>query len=360
VRREQSQDPTAMTSSPSVPVPAPEQTVGVSLVRSIVQEFERTGRDAKRLLAAANVDPAILEDAHARLDPSRYRELQRLALKASGDAAFGLSMGEHASLGAFGIVGHMVMHCRSLRQALDLCSRYYRLVADAEAPWLIETHGEAELVYEYLRSTDPDCNRMRAEFGLTRLLLTARALVNQPVAVHRAEFEHAAPAHAARYTKFFGRDVRFGRPRTVLVFPSTLLDVHLLHHDESVLAALRAQADRMLAELGEPGSFARKLRRAVASSFTAGQPTAEEMARQLGVSGRTLRRMLKNEGHSVKSVVADATRDVAFALLADPAVTIQDAAHRLGFSEPSAFHRAFKRWTGLTPVEWRVRRTERR
>src|SRR4051794_29795640 len=120
-----------MNVSTAWPAVAVEQSVGISLVRSIVQEFERTGRDAQGLLLSAGIESTILDDAHARLDLRRYRELQRRALAESGDAAFGLSMGEHASLGAFGILGHMVMHCRSLREALDLCERYYQLVADA-------------------------------------------------------------------------------------------------------------------------------------------------------------------------------------------------------------------------------------
>ncbi|HVU04346.1 MAG TPA: AraC family transcriptional regulator [Polyangiaceae bacterium] len=339
--------------------PSLDASVGVSLVRSIVQEFERTGLDAERLLSDASVPASILDDPYARLDLARYRDLQRLALAKSGDPAFGLSMGEHASLGAFGIVGHMVMHCRSLRQALDLCARYYLLVADADAPRYSERNGEVTLAYEYLRGTDEACNRMRAEFGLTRLVLTARTLLNQDIVVRRATFEHPAPEYAARYVRTFGPDVRFGEPRTTLVFPGAVLDTRLLHHDEGVLSALRDQADRMLAELGEPGTFARKLRRAVQASLPGVPPDGEALARKLGVSGRSLRRLLRQEGHTVQSVVAEALRDAAFSLLADPAVTIQDAAHRLGFSEPSAFHRAFKRWTGITPAEWRKKQDAR-
>lgn len=335
------------------PSSLPEQSVGISLVRSIVHEFERTGRDATRLLESAHVEGSLLDDPHSRLDLSRYRELQRLALTMSQDPAFGLTMGEHASLASFGIVGHMVMHCRSLRDALLLSARYYQLVADADAPSFVERNGEAELVYEYLRSTDAACNRMRAEFGLTRLVLTARALLNQEIPILRATFEHDAPEYVERYGRLFGKLVRFGQPRTALAFPAALLDVRLPHHDESVLFTLRAQADRMLAELALPGSFTRRLRRTVVSSFTDVPPKAEHLARQLGMSNRSLRRMLKSEGQTVHAVVAEAMRDIACTLLADPEITIQQAAARLGFSEPSAFHRAFKRWTGVTPAEWR-------
>jgi AraC-like DNA-binding protein len=340
-----------MTPTPSPP-PA-EQSVGVSLVRSIVQELERTGRGADGVLAAARVPRALLDDAHGRLDVARYRELQRLALLESGDPAFGLSMGEHASLAAFGIVGHMVLHCQSLREALELCARYYRLVADADAPWFVERGGDAVLYYEFLRSTDPACNRMRAEFGMTRLVLTARALLNQEVTIRRAEFEHAEPPYRRRYDQSFGSDVRFGQPRTALVFPAALLDIRLLHHDAGVLAALRVQADRMLTEVTDPPSVARRLRRVVTSSLPDVPPKAEQLAKKLGISGRSLRRLLKSEGQTLQAVIAEATRDAACSLLADPSMTIQEAAHRLGFSEPSAFHRAFKRWTGMTPVEWR-------
>lgn len=347
-----------MTTAPAHRSLETDRTLGISLVRAIVHEFGRTGRDPMGLLDAVGIDRRILDDPYARLDVHRYRALQRLALERSEDPAFGLTMGEHASLASFGLVGHMVMHCRTLRDGLDLCVRYYKLVADADAPRLDQKGDRAELVYEFLRSSDPLCNRMRAEFGLTRLVLTARALVGPGVGIDEATFEHPQPDYVEHYRNIFGDVVRFESERTSLTFPMSLLDAPLVHHDESILRVLRLQADQMLAELENKEGLAVKIRRAVVSTFPDEPATPERLARTLGMTGRSLRRRLHQEGHTFQEVVADAMRDIACTMLRNPSTTIQETAYRLGFSESSAFHRAFKRWTGMTPAEWRRSRPE--
>jgi AraC-like DNA-binding protein len=344
-----------MASAPGFGASNVPQSVGISLVRAIVHEFERTGRDAIELLDDARIERQLLDDPWARLDLERYRVLQRLALDRSEDPAFGLTLGEHASLASFGLVGHMVSHCRSIREALDLCSAYYKLVADADAPRLTVTGNRAQLTYEFLRSSDPMCNRMRAEFGLTRLLHTARALLGTAVEADEVCFEHAEPAYIAAYRKLFGRAARFGQRRTSLTFPAPVLDVRLVHHDENVLRVLRDQANQMLSALECKEGVAQKVRRALISS--PGEPaTAEALARRIGISPRSLRRQLRLEGQSLQQVVSGAMCDVACSMLRDSGKTLQETAYRLGFSEPSAFHRAFKRWTGMTPLEWRKSR----
>jgi AraC-like DNA-binding protein len=326
--------------------------VGISLVRAIVHEFERTGRDAVRLLEDAGIEREVLDDPWARLDHERYGRLQRLAIERSRDPAFGLTLGQHASLASFGLVGHMVSHCRTIRHVLEICTSYYMLAADADAPRLAVTGDRAELTYEFLRGTDPTCNRMRAEFGLTRLVLTARTLLGSAVTVDAAGFEHDEPPYAAAYRPIFGDAVRFGQRRTTLVFPARILDVRLVHHDDSVLGALRARADEMLLALQQGEPLAAKVRRVLVTR-PGEVTTIEGVARRLGKTPRGLRRQLQQEGSTFQEVASAAMRDVACRLLRDSERTIQDTAYQLGFSEPSAFHRAFKRWTGMTPLEWR-------
>ena len=329
-------------------------TVGISLVRAVVQEFERTSRDVDALFTRAGIDRSILDDPYARLDADRYYRLHRAALDLSGDVALGLHMAEFASVGSFSLVGHMAAHCRTIREVFDLYRRYYRIVADVSPPHLIEEGERAQIVYEFLRSPDLECNRLRAEFGLVRLHLIATALVGSTAVIGEAWFEHAAPAYVDEYVRLFGKAVlRFESPCTGFIIERKVLDARIIHHDENVLRVLKAQADQWLEQLESRGGVAGKVRRAIVNGFPSIPLETEGLAKHLGLSGRTLRRQLAHEGYTFQKVVGQAMGEIACAMLSLPSMTIQETAYRLGFSEPSAFHRAFRRWTGMTPTEWR-------
>jgi AraC-like DNA-binding protein len=331
----------------------PAGTVGVSLVRAIVHEIDRTGGGAREILAEARIEETLLDQPYARLDTETYAELQRLALERTGNPALGLTMGRHASLASFGLVGHMATHCRTLRDAFHLWMRYYELAASVQPPRLVEEGDRGHLVYEFLRSSDPRCQRLRAEFGMTCLLVAVRALAGAELYPDEVWFEHEEPPYAEEYRRIFGDHVAFERPHTGFTFPRALLDTRLVHHDENVLRILQEQADRVLAELRDQGGVAGKVRRALVSGFPDDGFTVEAVARRVGMSARGLRRKLQQDGHTFQEILREAMGELSCRLLADPKTTIHEVAYRLGFSEPSAFHRAFKRWTGMTPREWR-------
>jgi AraC-like DNA-binding protein len=329
-------------------------TVGISLVRAVVQEFERTSKDLDALFLRSGIDRSILDDPYARLDADRYYRLHRAALDLSGDPALGLHMAEHASVGSFSLVGHMAAHCRTIREVLDIYLRYYKIVADVSPPHLIEEGDRAQIVYEFLRAPDLECNRLRGEFGLVRLHLIALALIGSTAAIGEAWFEHPAPAYRDEYTRLFGQAaLRFDSPCTGFIIDRKILDTRIIHHDENVLRVLKAQADQWLEQLESRGGVAGKVRRAIVNGYPDIPLETEKLAKQLGMSGRTLRRQLQHEGYTFQKVVGQAMGEIACTLLRLPSMTIQQAAYRLGFSEPSAFHRAFKRWTGMTPTQWR-------
>ncbi|MET0591186.1 MAG: AraC family transcriptional regulator, partial [Polyangiaceae bacterium] len=274
-------------------------TVGISLVRAVVQEFERTGCDIDALSQRAGFDRSMLDDPYARLDSDRYYRLHRAALDLSGDPALGLHMAEHASVGSFSLVGHMAAHCRTIREVLDIYLRYYKIVADVSPPHLIEEGDRAQILYEFIRTPDVECNRLRGEFGLVRLYLIAVTLVGSTAAIGEAWFEHGAPPYLDEYDRIFGQGVvRFDKPCTGFIIDRKILDARIIHHDENVLRVLKAQADQWLEQLESRGGVAGKLRRAIVNGYPDVPLETEAMAKHLGSSGRTLRRQLHSEGYT--------------------------------------------------------------
>ena len=327
-------------------------TVAISLARAVVDELERQGHDGVAALAQAGCDPRLLDDPAARVSGTIYDRVHQRALEVSGDPAFGLHMGEHASVAAFSVLGHMATHGRTIRHVLDALFRYYRLVADIAPPHLIEEGDRARIVYEYLRSDDPRCNRVRAEFGLVRMLVIARAFLGPAALPDEAWFEHPQPddpQYAAEYTRIFRGRERFGRPQTAVLVPRAMLDVPQTYHDETLFGLMRSQAEILLRRLGEQATVAEKIQHLIVHQYSGTRPRADAVARQLGISSRTLRRHLHDQGMTFAGVVDEAMAELAKRMLREPGTSIQQAAYRLGFSDPSSFHRAFKRWTGETP-----------
>jgi AraC-like DNA-binding protein len=339
-------------------------TVGVSLVRALVEEVCRRGHDGRALLVAAGISPTIVEDPEARIEGGPYDLLQELALSTTGDPALGLHMGENASVSAFNLAGQIASQSVTIRDALDALLTYYRLVADTSAPRLVEDGDLAHIVFEIVRSPNPLCNRLRQEFGVTRTEAIGLAFFRGRPLRRDLEvwFEHARPPYAAEYTRIFGGRERFDRPHAGFVIPrgflDELLDARQVHHDVRLSRLLKSQADDWLARLDANEGFAGKIRRMIVQSFPdLPPPQLDGAAQRLGISGRVLKRRLQQEGQSFKLVVGAAMHELACAMLAKPHVTVKETAHRLGFSEPSAFQRAFKRWTGVTPKEWRRSRS---
>jgi len=132
-------------------------------------------------------------------------------------------------------------------------------------------------------------------------------------------------------------------------------DRPLLFADAQVFAALKKQAEAELQDVAESCSFAERVRQLIVTRYADSEPNMQSIARRLGLSPRSLRRKLEAEGTGFGAVSDDALAQVARDILNEPHTTVQEAAYRMGFSEASSFHRAFKRWTGMTPSAYRAR-----
>lgn len=163
--------------------------------------------------------------------------------------------------------------------------------------------------------------------------------------------EHPAPSYAEQYREVFGCPVLFDRPRNGLLFPRAALDVPQLHADETVCAVFSEAAERLL-EARTRESMSERVRTLLRWESDLANVDVARIARHIGITPRAVRRRLGAEGMPLSSLIDEARCHVACRELRRSDTTIKETAELLGFSEPSAFHRAFKRWTGRTPAEF--------
>jgi len=330
-------------------------SVSVTLVRGLIEALKHTDADADALIAAAGIDAALLEDVTARIDEAQYDRLHELALDATDDPALGLHLAERGRLGAFHLIGFLAEHCRTIRDALGVLSRYRRLLSDAPPPVLAE-EGDAAILTLHFVEGSARGNRLRAEFGVTAVVRIGQATLGLTEAPLRVEFCHHAPPYADEYTRILQCPVEFGRDAHRIHLRRAILDQPQIHANRDLFHLLESRAASDLASLESTRPLSVRARAVIVEHYDGTRPAMEEVARRLGISERSLRRRLHDEGKSFADVVDDALAELARHLLHDPSLTIQEVADRLGFSEPSAFHRAFKRWTGLTPGQVRGER----
>jgi AraC-like DNA-binding protein len=330
-------------------------SVSVLLVRALVQAVELAGVRREDLFREAEFDASCLSDPDARVGLEEYDRLQALALDRTFDPALGLHMGEQVSLAAFDVVGHLVAHARTMRDGIDVFLRFHRILSDCADSKLVEKGQWATLEYEFPK-TSPRLNRLRAEFGTTVLLAMGRHYVGRDKLAKSVYFEHEPPEYVSEYERIFGGTARFGHTFTGIEFDASLLDREQLHKNEELSQVLETEAQRKIVRLARGVGHGERLKEYLVSHAGAERPDMDTVARQLGMSARSLRRRLTEEGLSYGALVEEALAIVAKRLLDDPRRTIHETAYTMGFSDPSAFHRAFKRWTGMTPRQYRSAR----
>jgi AraC-like DNA-binding protein len=334
---------------------APAMSVSTVLVRVLVAAVERAGVPSADLLVAAKVDRERLADAGGRFDLREFARLQVRAMDLTGDEALGLHIAEQTTEGSFDLMAHVVAHAPTLREALGLCSQFHNILIDDSRLSVRETAETATLTCEFARSVERS-DRMLAEFIVAGLHRLVQTFAGPRVAPQMASFEHELPAHHPEYTRLFGGAERFAQRTTALAFDRALLDRAHLHQHPELYSMLRAEAERALKRVTLGLRPSEQLRQYLLARPASRIPDMATAARDLRVSERSLRRQLASENTSYRELVRATLEASARHMLRDPARSIKETAAALGFVDARTFHRAFKRWTGMTPMEYRQTR----
>ncbi|MDB4988219.1 MAG: virS 15 [Myxococcaceae bacterium] len=328
--------------------------VSVLFVRGILAELSSRGHTTAEVVRGVGISPDVLCDLRARIPCGDLERLIARAVLLSGDPGLGLTLGEKAPESMLQILGYLLLSCRTLRDAFAALERYAALTVDGAGWRLTELGDSATFAYECPLTRGVGA-RFTSEFVLAMGVRIARHFIPQTeMHVEQVLFRHEAPAYEARYQRVFSAPVRFEQADDALVFPRHFLDVQQFHADDVTNWALRDTADRVLETLERPSSLSERIRGILRSDAMLAALEVDQLARSIGLTRRALRRRLAAEGTSLTSLVDEARCRLACEELRRDG-SVRTISERMGYSEPSAFYRAFRRWTGQTPSEF-VRR----
>ncbi|MBC2877330.1 MULTISPECIES: AraC family transcriptional regulator [Streptomyces] len=338
------------------PLTADEPTIGAHFVRAALAGAVRLGHDPVPLLQTARIPPLLPGDDRARVTPEQFTRLVRAVRRTTRDEFLALGTAPSRP-GTFAMMCHACVGCPDLGTAVDRAARFYGLFPGG--PALALELGAEETVFALRNDLHrlPE-GRFLAECALVVWHRLASWLIGRRIALSWAEFAYPAPPYAAEYGRMFGCPVRFGARRTGVGLARHWLSAPLLRDEAGLTDLLRRAPADLLLRRDYGTTVTEQVRRALAGALREDRrpvrlPEATETAARLAVSPATLRRRLAAEGTSYRRVKDQVRRDAALASLAAGREPTTELAARLGFSEPTAFHRAFHRWTGTTPGAYR-------
>ncbi len=312
------------------------------------------GYDRGALLAAWGGDPAVLDDPDARVPLA-----QHLALWAAlSREPRGLEIGERLGVSGMGVVGYAMQHGATVRHALEWLERYRRVVHPEVVPTLAERAAPAGRVMLFSRPVPPPFAQLKEPVyaQAAAILSVMRSLAGRDTRVRFVAYPLPRPADPGRHERHFAAPVTWGTPVLEVAFDAGLLARPLQRSDPALFGYLAAKADALLAALPRERSAADQVRHEIGTLLAEGEPRLATVASRLAVSERTLHRRLAAAGSTFATLLEEVRRERAQLLLGDRGLSCSEVGFLLGYAEPAAFFRAFKRWTGETPQTWRAAR----
>ncbi len=331
------------------------RTITVHQVRALLSGVQRQGVDTVPLLQRAQIPPLLLGDERARVTPAQFVRLFRELYEVTGDEFLGLSVAPSRP-GTFAMMCHTALGSRDLGAAIERGVTFYGLFPGGPDLALEHEGFGGEAVFVVRNDFASEEQRFLAECVVIIWHRLCSWLIGRRIPLEWASFASPPPAYKDEFPELFGCPVHFGAGRTGAGFAAHYLAAPLVR-DESELAQMLRRAPFELLSRREYGTtVAEQVRRALVRALgdSPRLPALGEIAARLAVSPATLRRRLAAENTSYKDLKDTVRRDAAIAGLAEGSEPIAELAARLGFSEDTAFHRAFRRWTGTTPGAYRL------
>jgi len=326
-------------------------TIAICFVAAALESVRARGLNADEMLAKVGLSPTLLQVPQARVSAKHYGALWRTIALALDDEFFGQDS-RRMKAGSFAMLCHSVVNCKTLGQALDRSLRFYGLILDDFSGTLMRDAQEARIVL-HERVAGASQRVFAHELLLMLLYGVSCWLVGRRIPILRTEFSYPEPAHSAEYRVMYCAELSFNRPNTVIAFETSYLDLPVVQNERSIKEFLRTAPESILVKYKNGSSLSSRVRRRLRQFLPGEVPDFEGLADELNMTPATMRRRLHDEGESYQSIKDQLRRDLAISYLSHSSRSVMDIALELGFSERSAFHRAFRKWTGASPGEFR-------
>jgi AraC-like DNA-binding protein len=326
------------------------KTTLCSWVKAICRALDAAGCDSAALLEEAGLEAKSLDDPTARCPVAYSLRLWKIAMAATGDPAFGLKVASHIKPTSFHGMSYGMSASSTLKEAFQRAQRYCHIASDA-VDYEFYLRGSSEYHFIIAPATDLDDAPIDAIVGL--YVRMCRSMLGREYSPLRIEFRRSQPARIDDFVSLLRAPLLFDAPQTRLVFDRESLERPLEGGNPELARHNDAIALQYLSQL-ERDNIQVRVREVLTQRLSRGGLSQEDIAEILNMSARTLQRKLGDRGTTYKEILDDTRRALALAYLSAPRHSVSDVTYLLGFSAGSCFTRAFRRWTGQSPSDWRA------
>ncbi|MGH7848150.1 MAG: AraC-like transcriptional regulator QhpR, partial [Candidatus Binatia bacterium] len=328
--------------------------ISVAATTGLLETIAATGRNPDPILREVGLERSAFRNADGFIASSTFARLLEEAARATADDCFGLHFGERYNPKNIGPLAYVVLNSPTLAAAIENAERYLHIHNEA-ANLSFRIEGPQAHLRFLLAGLGIEPARQHNEYSMAVALNTLRTMAGSQWTPREVQFAHAPPLHTSEHLRVFGAPVSFSCATNALVVEREFVERQVPAADQRLYGILKQQVERILNEMSREDDLLASVRKAVSELMRDGHPKLAQVAKKLAMSPRTVERRLKEHGVVFKTLVDDTRRRFAVSYLRERKHTLTEIAFLLGYSEVSAFNRAFKRWTGITPLEYRRR-----
>lgn len=334
---------------------SPSHTVPIQFVRRALLTAQHRRMDVSELLRDAGISQDLAENSRTRVTTEQAARITRRLWQLTDDELFGLGP-QPVPRGTFRLVFMALIHSADLRTALGRLAEYSRVLPGT--PPITASMGETVTRLELDTSKLDDPEHLATDMMLAVEHRIVGWLVGKRIKLRSLELPYPEPPQVEDYEVIFGCLPTFDAESAAISFHSSVLSAPILRNEADLIDYIDNSPADLLARRDYGSTLSDRVRRILERGLTGDWPTSEDVAARLSLSVQHVRRKLREEGTSVSQIREEIVRDAAIASLVRGDEPVDELSERLGFSEPSAFRRAFRRWTGSPPGAYRPHRSD--
>ena len=325
--------------------------VSVSVLSQLFSYLTSKGVDIDTFLISLGLDPESVNAPDSYIPIETYLLIQDEAAEYANDPYLGLHMGEFAEAGSWSILGYMMMNCKTLGEAFEKSTRYHRIIGN-----LIE--GNAHLKFNRIKVTlatpphAPQMSRHCYESTISSTVRMMRTLTGKEIDPLEVTFIYPEPNSRSEYERVFRCPVLFGQKENSFTIDLRVIFTPILYANPDMLQHFENYAQEFLADIDRQNEYAQAVTKIILSKLDDEKLSIKKVAKEMSVSVRTLQNRLKDEGVVFSELLTDTRQKLAKKYLQED-YSVEQITYLLGFSEPSVFRKAFKKWSGVTPRQYR-------
>jgi AraC-like DNA-binding protein len=328
--------------------------ISIAATAGLLEAITVAGANPEQILQSFALDPSVFSKPEGFIPCSVFAGILNEAARATGDDCFGLHFGESFNPKNIGPLAYVALNSPTIGAGILNVERYLH-VYDSSAKWFFTTEGNRGYIRFVLTGLGAEQLRQSNEHGMAIIVNTLRMMAGSHWAPEEIQFAHDAPEKTAEHHRIFRAPVVFGCETNAVVIELDFIERQVPAADQQLYQIMTQYLDRVLSEMPREDGFLGATRKAIAESMRDGDPKLDRVAKKMGMGSRTLQRRLKEYGFDFKQLVEDTRQRFAVSYLKDAKNTLTEIAFLLGYSELSAFNRAFKRWTRSTPLDYQRR-----